>query len=120
MGRLALSLSFLRDQAVHGGGSTHGSQLYVALDVFHCAVSIISLINLSPNAGPTRIPIKLGPFAGGAECRAVHSMPRARGRNKLSSGQYVTNTRKASMVISQGSTATVSSVMPIFVMPLAT
>jgi len=47
-------------------------------------------------------------------------MPSVFGSQIDSAGQYVTTTRKTSIVTSHGHTAIVSSVMPIFAMPDAT
>jgi len=51
-------------------------------------------------------------------CR--YNIPSSRGSHSDISGMYVTSTRKMSIVPSHGSTAMVSSVMPILAMPEAT
>src|SRR5690348_13316773 len=59
---------------------------------------------------------------GDAAARSAggYIMPSVRGSQMESGAQYVTITRKTSIVASHGHTATVSSVMPIFVIPEAT
>ena len=52
--------------------------------------------------------------------RRDHSIPNKCGSQSDSAGMYVTMTRKISIVASHGKTATVSSAMPMPVMPEAT
>ena len=66
-----------------------------------------------------REPPQLGDDIGGRRL-CDHSIPRRCGSQSDSAGMYVTITRKISMVASHGKTATVSSPMPIPVMPEAT
>ena len=57
--------------------------------------------------------------AQAAQTTTRHFISRC-GNHNVNPGQYVTTARNPSMVSSQGSTATVSSLMPILVMPEAT
>ena len=73
-------------------------------------------------AAPARSPHRHGHRTSTVAGRrpSVQSMPRAFGSQIDIAGQYVTTTRKTSIVNSHGHTAIVSSVMPMRVIPEAT
>ncbi len=77
---------------------------------------------VSKGDGPRKRPVvhRRVPWHAVPDAQGGYIMPSILGSQMDNGGQYVTRRRNTSMVSSHGQTATVSSVMPILVMPEAT